>query len=175
MFVDRRSLRPAHPVGVKCWVHLSPFLNRCDSTPTELAARRRSVLQTSNSSGVPSLLTWLEELGWQNVQTPVPSCAGPAHPDVCPLLLSQPQHVLQCFISRSRRLVFQPDKSLITCAGNRAEDIAVIDLAGAWLVTARNISDMKMRDLRYVLRYVRNDVAFHDLMMIDVKQHLERG
>src|SRR5262249_15202726 len=63
MFVDRRSLRPAHPVGVKCWVHLSPFLNRCYSTPTELAARRRSVLQTSNSSGVPSLLTWLEELG----------------------------------------------------------------------------------------------------------------
>src|SRR4026209_2506236 len=73
-----------------------------------------------------------------------------------------------------RVAVLHADNSLEALRVNVAEDVPIIDLAGARLAPARIVADLEIRDFIPGGVHVRDQVSFSDLLVVDVKQDLAR-
>ena len=68
--------------------------------------------------------------------------------------------------------MLHPQESSVAFVVDRLEDIAVIDLAGKGIFTTRNITDLEVSNFVPVLADVVDQVAFTDLLVIDIEQDL---
>ena len=68
--------------------------------------------------------------------------------------------------------MFHSQESSIALVVDRLEDIAVIDLTGKRVFTTRNITDLEVGDFVPVFADVVDQVAFTDLLVIDIEQDL---
>src|SRR5690606_16585128 len=73
-----------------------------------------------------------------------------------------------------RFAVLHADNTGISFRVNVLEHPPIVDLSGGWLVPSRNIADLEIRDLVPGGIDVRDDVAFRNLLMVDVEQYLAR-
>lgn len=65
--------------------------------------------------------------------------------------------------------------ALVAFAVDVLEHVEVIDLAGGWFASTGVVADLEIGDLAPSAVDVRDDVAFVNLLMIDIEQDLARG
>src|SRR6266446_6816671 len=68
----------------------------------------------------------------------------------------------------SFRLVLAADPALVADRIDEAEQEAIVDLAGAWLVAPWIVGELQMRNLRQMRLDRIRELAFHPLHMIDI-------
>ncbi len=69
-------------------------------------------------------------------------------------------------------MAFERDEVFVTSIMNGLEDVLVVQFTRAWLLASWIVGHVKMTNPVDVLLDIADDVAFADLLVVDVETHL---